>query len=396
MAAVICSSYYFKLYPSATSLLRDLSEDSFKYCNTCNLFNIAISSTIHSNPRLEGISELFAIRVTTHELIYFGYYQSRNSRTWDLGSGTLIGIWGVGVFLCLGPPLKGLMTSFLVGWRDVAFFHDKLAVVPMAIEVEDEVRPAEEGTVKKQLAAGWWWFCCCSNCMRSDALLLVLLSSSLPISRHPFLSQVVSTVIFGLLSLVVVPATVIIVTLSPPPFSFSAAFLSTTLNPKSKTKFPTPSRSRPPPPTSLLLPRSSKPILGKKESARAHKDTQKIPTSVPEALPSFKTGPKIPKQVAKKKKKKKPKVEGKKKEDDKGEANREKNDRTKWGESAEEARERRKAREIGGREPTNLRAHERGSGELEKGVGPPWASLPRDETSWVQLVPTARPLGGGG
>jgi hypothetical protein len=136
--------------------------------------------------------------------------------------------------------------------------------------------------------------------------------------------------------LVVVPATVIIVTLSPPPFSFSAAFLSTTLNPKSKTKFPTPSRSRPPPPTSLLLPRSSKPILGKKESARAHKDTQKIPTSVPEALPSFKTGPKIPKQVAKKKKKKKPKVEGKKKprmqkkkEDDKGEANREKNDRTK-------------------------------------------------------------------
>jgi hypothetical protein len=43
-----------------------------------------------------------------------------------------------------------------------------------------------------------------------------------------------------------------------------------------------------------------------------------------------------------------------------------------------------------------LRAHERGSGELEKGVGPPWASLPRDETSWVQLVPTARPLGGGG
>jgi hypothetical protein len=188
----------------------------------------------------------------------------------------------------------------------------------MAMEVEDEVTPAVEGTVKKQLAAGWWWFCCCSNCMKSEALLLVLLSSSLPISRHPFLSQVVSTVIFGLLSLVVVPATVIIVTLSPPPFSFSAAFLPTTLNPKTKTKFPTPSRSRPPPPTSLLLPRSSNPILGKKESARAHKDTQINPYICPEARPSFKTGPKIPKQAAKKLFKKKHTESRKKRKTTKG------------------------------------------------------------------------------
>ncbi len=195
------------------------------------------------------------------------------------------------------------MTSFLVGWRDVAFFHAKLAVVPMAMEVEDEVRPAEEGTVKKQLAAGWWWFCCCSNCMRSEALLLLLLSSSLPISRHPFLSQVVSTVIFGLLSLVVVPATVIIVTLSPPPFSFSAAFLSTNPKPQNQNQI---SHSLSIPSSSTNFPAPSEVFKAnsreKGKRARTQRHTEN-PYFCPEALPSFKTGPKIPKQAAKKKQK---------------------------------------------------------------------------------------------
>jgi hypothetical protein len=60
--------------------------------------------------------------------------------------------------------------------------------------------------------------------------------------------------------------------------------------------------------------------------ARTQRHTEN-PYFCPEALPSFKTGPKIPKQAAKKKNQK-PKVEGKKrhgmleiKEDDKGERN---------------------------------------------------------------------------